>query len=125
MHGVPGVRLAALNLGVTSEEELEVATRFWSAVFGQGFEDWGGPGPQILLGEDPCYRFNFRVRGPAESQYGHAAAFGLCVQDVDEFHRRALAAGARERYAPVDAEGMPRHSLFEDPVGNRVVLWQG
>ena len=35
-----------------------------------------------------------------------------------------LVAGAREQYAPGDTAGMPWHSLFVDPVGNRVVLWQ-
>ncbi len=51
-------------------------------------------------------------------------AFGLSVPDVDAVHQRALAAGAKEHYPPVDGENQPRHSLFEDPVGNRCVLWQ-
>jgi DNA-binding transcriptional MerR regulator len=126
MQGVEGVRLVALNLGVTSLEELETATTFWSSLFGADFEDWGGGSLQMRLGTgDDFYLMNFRLRDPEEAQYGHRAAFGLLVDDLDDFHRRALAAGAREQVPPTDAAGMPRHSRFEDPAGNRVVLWQG
>lgn len=126
MQGVPGVRLVALNLGVTSPERLAVATRFWSAVFGADFEDWGQGSLQLRLGDgEDFYLLNFRVRGSEEPQFGHTSAFGLLVDDLDDFHRRAIAAGANEDHPPTDAEGMPRHSRIEDPVGNRVVLWQG
>lgn len=122
---VADVRLVALNLGARSAEELAVATKFWEALFGSEFEDWGQGSSQMRVGSgDEFFLFNLRVREPDEPQYGHGAAFGLGVRDVDEFHRRALEAGATEHFAPVDVEGMPRHSRFEDPIGNRVVLWQ-
>lgn len=37
---------------------------------------------------------------------------------------RAVAAGAKEHFPPVEEPGLPRHSRFADPSGNRVVLWQ-
>jgi hypothetical protein len=36
-----------------------------------------------------------------------------------------LGAGAVEHYPPTEGEDQPRHCLIEDPVGNRVVIWQG
>ncbi len=126
LRGVAGARLVALNLGVTSPDELGTATRFWSTVFGGDFEDWGQGSLQIRLGDgDDFYLFNFRIRGAEEPQYGHTSAFGLLVDDVDDFHLRALTAGAKEHFPPTDRQGMPRHSRFEDPIGNRIVLWQG
>lgn len=126
MQSVTGARLVALNLGVTSEVELDTATTFWASVFGAPFEDWGQGSRQMRIGPEEAFGFfNIRVRSAGEPHHGHRTAFGLLVDDVDAFHRRALAAGATEQVAPMDNEGMPRSSRFEDPVGNRVVLWQG
>lgn len=126
MRGVLGVRLVALNLGVTSEHELDVATVFWSLLLGAEFEDWGGGSLQVRLGQGEDFQLlNLRIRGSEEPHHGHRAAFGLLVDDLDDFHRRALAAGGRELLPPQDAEAMPRNSGFDDPVGNRIILWQG
>jgi len=46
------------------------------------------------------------------------STFGLPVEDLDAFHRRAIAAGGAETVAPRDAEGMPRCSAVRDPSGN-------
>jgi predicted enzyme related to lactoylglutathione lyase len=125
MQGVAGVRLVAVNLGVTSQDEPGVATRFWSSLFDAEFEDWGGGSLQVRLGGGHDFDlFNLRIRGAEDPHHGHRAAFGLLVDDVDDFHRRALAAGGKEHDPPQDAAGMPRHSRFEDPLGNRIVLWQ-
>jgi DNA-binding transcriptional MerR regulator len=120
-----GVRFAALNLGVKSQAELETAQAFWGSVFGAELEDWGLGSQQMRVGpDDQFFMFNIRVRSEDEPHYGHAAAFGLAVDDLDAFHRRALDAGAKEHYPPTDSDVMPRHSRFEDPVGNRVVVFQ-
>ncbi len=125
MQAVTGARVVALNLGVTSQAELDRARAFWGAVLGSPLEDWGQGSQQLRLGPDEAScLFNIRIRSAHEPHYGHRSAFGLAVDDVDDFHRRALAAGAVEQFAPTDGHGMPRHSRFEDPVGNRVVLWQ-
>jgi DNA-binding transcriptional MerR regulator len=52
------------------------------------------------------------------------ATFGLNVPDLDEAHRRSVAAGAAEKIAPHDSEGMPRSSLVQDPDGNMIWLYQ-
>lgn len=79
----------------------------------------------MVLGLGDAVSFlNIRVRSTSESHYGHRVAFGLGVVGLEDAHARALAAGAVEYYPPTDGENMPRHSLFADPVGNRVVLWE-
>lgn len=125
-QGGTDVRLATINLGVRSQQELEAACTFWSSVFGADFEDWSGYGSQQMrLGPDEdFFIFNIRVRSQDEPHYGHNAAFGLAVGDLHDFHRRALAAGAKEHFPPTESEHMPRHPRFEDPVGNRIVVFQ-
>jgi len=67
---------------------------------------------------------NIRQRGANEPHRDHISAFGFNVEDLEGTHRRAVAAGAQQHFAPMDEEGLPRHSRFEDPSGNRIVLWQ-
>jgi DNA-binding transcriptional MerR regulator len=122
------VRLVAANIGVQSKEELDTAARFWEAVFGTTLEDWTGHGlsRQARVGRDArAFFFNLRVREEGEPHFGHRAAFGIAVADLDAFRGRALEAGAFEHYPPVESEEQPRHCLIQDPVGNRVVIWQG
>ena len=52
-------------------------------------------------------------------------AINVGVRDTQEANRRTLAAGAQQHFPPLDQEGLPRHLRFEDPSGNRIVLWQG
>jgi DNA-binding transcriptional MerR regulator len=122
------VRLVAVNIGVSSAEELAAAAAFWEAVLDVTLEDWGGGGVsrQARVGrEDHAFFFNLRVRSADEPHHGHRAAFGLAVADLDAALSRAMEAGAVQHYPPTASEEQPRHSLIEDPVGNRVVLWQG
>jgi DNA-binding transcriptional MerR regulator len=122
------VRLVAVNIGVRSMEELEQAARFWAAVLETELEDWGGQGVsrQARVGREAhAFFFNLRVRAEDEPQFGHRAAFGIAVGDLDAARERALQAGAHEHYGPTRSEEQPRHCLLEDPVGNRVVFWQG
>jgi predicted enzyme related to lactoylglutathione lyase len=124
MNGVKGCRIVAVNLGAT---DLEAEVAFWEAVFEARFEPSSDPGGwRIVLGEAAEFSLlNLRRRQPDEPHFGHLTAFGLLVEDVDALHARALAAGATEDYAPTESPGLPRHSGFVDPSGNRVVLWQG
>ena len=123
MEGVKGCRIVAVNLGAT---DLDEAVSFWENVLQAQFEpssDQGGR--RIILGVgDGFSLMNIRVRGDDEPHRGHVTAFGLLVDDLDGVHDRAVSAGAKERYSPKDSPGMPRSSQFEDPSGNRVVLWQ-
>lgn len=125
MTSAADFRLATINIGVDSEAALVIACAFWGEVLGTQLEDWGGASRQVVLGHGDAVGFlNIRVRSTDEPHYGHRSAFGLGVVGLDEAHQRALAAGATEHYPPTDAEKMPRHSRFADPVGNHVVLWE-
>jgi predicted enzyme related to lactoylglutathione lyase len=52
------------------------------------------------------------------------SSFGFLVDDLEAFHRRGLAAGAREVAAPQHMPGMPRSSCLQDPSGNTLNLYQ-
>jgi DNA-binding transcriptional MerR regulator len=51
--------------------------------------------------------------------------FAFLVDNVDEVHARAIAAGATEDRAPYNAEGMPHSSGLRDPYGNGIGLAEG
>jgi len=125
MRSTSDFRLATLNIGVDSDEELDVVSAFWSHIFGTALEDWGNGGRQVVLGTGNAIGFfNLRVRSTVEPHFGHRAAFGLAVVGLADTHARAVDAGALELYPPTDGVNMPRHSLISDPVGNQAVLWE-
>jgi predicted enzyme related to lactoylglutathione lyase len=116
----------AINVGVRN---LEEAITFYEAVFEVTFETAESDGrpvhARLRFGDgDSFFLFNMRERGTGERHREHITAMGFLVDDLEETHRRAVAAGAREHVPPMDEEGVPRHSRFEDPSGNRIVLWQ-
>ncbi len=126
MQSVTGFRPVALNVGV---RDIEKAIEFYEAVFEAKLEVGKADGRPVharwQFGEgDSFFLFNMRTRGQDEPHCDHTTAFGFNVEDLDATHRRAVAAGAREHFPPTDEEGLPRHSRFQDPSGNRVVLWQ-
>ncbi len=126
MESVKGFRPVAINIGVS---DIAEAVEFYEAVFEAKLEvDQSDGRPRHARwqfgADDSFFLFNIRERGPDEPHRGHVSAFGLVVDDLDATHRRAVAAGARQHFAPMDQPGLPRHSRFEDPSGNRIVLWQ-
>ena len=126
MDSVTGFRPVAINVGVRSIEE---AIEFYEAVFGAKFEVGQSDGRPVharwQFGEgDSFFLFNIRERGTDEPHREHISAFGFVVEDLGATHRRAVAAGARQHFPPMAQEGLPRHSRFEDPSGNRIILWQ-
>jgi predicted enzyme related to lactoylglutathione lyase len=121
------VRLVSVNIGVRSKEELDTAAAFWEAVLETTLEDWNGQGQsrQARVGRDAhAFFFNLRIRKETEPHFGHRAAFGIAVTDLDGVLARAMDAGAVEHYPPTEDEEQPRHALIHDPVGNRAVIWQ-
>jgi predicted enzyme related to lactoylglutathione lyase len=123
---VKGFRPVAINVGVRN---LGEAIAFYEATFGATFdvsEVNGRPvHARLQFGEgDSFFLFNLRVRGADEPHRDHISAFGFVVDDLEGTHRRAIEAGASQHFGPMDEEGLPRHSRFEDPSGNRIVLWQ-
>jgi predicted enzyme related to lactoylglutathione lyase len=127
MEPVREFRPVAINVGV---RDLEEAIDFYEGVFGAKLEVGMSGGRPVRarwrFGEGGSFfLFNLRERGTDEPHREHISAFGFSVQDVDATHARAVAAGARPHFAPIDdEEGLPRHSRLEDPSGNRIVLWQ-
>ncbi|MDP8909446.1 MAG: VOC family protein [Chloroflexota bacterium] len=126
MKSVKGFRPVAINVGVRNIEE---AIEFYEGAFGAKLdirESDGRPAHarwQFGAG-DSFFFFNMRERAADDPHREHISAFGFNVADLEETHRRAIAAGAKEHFAPMDAPGLPRHSRLEDPSGNRIVLWQ-
>ena len=125
MEPVEGFRPVAINIGV---RDMQEAIKFYEASFGAKLETTESGGRPVharwQFGPGDSF-FNTRERGPEESHREHGSAFGFVVDDLEPPHARALAAGAKEHFAPMGHEGLPRHSRFEDPSGNRIVLWQG
>jgi predicted enzyme related to lactoylglutathione lyase len=126
MEPVSGFRPVAINVGV---RDLAEAVAFYEATFGVPFEvrdvDGRPVHARLQFGEgESFFLFNLRERGAHEPHRDHVSAFGFVVDDLEATHRRAVAAGARQHFGPVDEPGLPRHCRFEDPSGNRVVLWQ-
>lgn len=127
MEAVKAFRPVAINVGV---RDIEEAIEFYEGVFEAKLEVDESDGRPVharwQFGEgDSFFLFNIRERAADESHREHASAFGFVVDDLDATHARAVALGADQHFAPVEQEGLPRHSRFEDPSGNRIVAWQG
>ena len=123
MKAVTGFRPVAINVGV---RDLEEAIRFYEAVFQSPMEvSASRDHARWAFGEgESFFLFNLRRRDPHDPHRDHASAFGFAVGDLDAAHARAVAAGGVEHFPPMEEAGMPRHSRFADPSGNRVVLWE-
>ena len=126
MESVKGCRPVALNIGVRN---LEQAIEFYEGAFGAKLDVSEADGRPTHAGwqfgeGDSFFLFNLRQRAPDDPHRDHISAFGFNVNDLEATHRRAIAAGAKEHFAPMDEPGLPRHSRLEDPSGNRIVLWQ-
>ncbi len=126
MEPVRKLRPVAINVGV---RDLGEAIAFYEAVFDVKFEVATADGrpvhARLRFGEDDTFfLFNLRERGAHEPHRDHTSAFGFAVDDLDATHQRALSAGAKQHFGPVEEQGLPRHSRFEDPSGNRIVLWR-
>jgi predicted enzyme related to lactoylglutathione lyase len=126
VESVKGFRPVAINVGVRSIDE---AIEFYEAVFGAKLEVGKSDGrpahARWQFGEgDSLFLFNIRERESDEPHLDHISAFGFVVEDLEATHRRAVAAGAHQHFPPMDHATLPRHSRFEDPSGNRIVLWQ-
>jgi DNA-binding transcriptional MerR regulator len=123
-----GVIMSNLTVSRIVQVTINVSDRaaaiafYWDA-FGAEFHDEIS---SFQFGTWPNDHF-FLLTVAGENHDGPAGAsrFGLTVDDVDEAHRRALAAGAVEQSAPYDSSFKPRTSTVIDPSGNRIDLYQG
>ena len=95
------------------------AREFYSSVLGWTVKDMpmqtGGNYPVISVGETSIGGFNPRPGSGGWMVY-------ITVDDVDARHKAALAAGATDLFAPMDAPGVGRMGGIVDPQGGQVTF---
>jgi len=103
--------------------DIPKARRFYEGLFGWHTE-------AMPMGEQ---RYHLLMNG-SEGIGGFRTAAGgapshwfsyLSVTDVDAVHAKALAAGAREQFKPMDMGAVGRASGLLDPTGAAFALWKG
>jgi predicted enzyme related to lactoylglutathione lyase len=103
--------------------DVPAARRFYEALLGWHVEAMP-VGDQtysmILCGADGIGGFRTSEPGQRAGWISY-----LSVTDVDAVHARALAAGARETFAPTDFGPIGRASGILDPTGASLCLWKG
>lgn len=117
-------RICQVTINVT---DLATAIAFYQAAFGATFNEdissfqfgtWPSDDLFLLTVAHPPNHHG-QQQGPTGT-----SRFGLLMSDVDEAHRRALAAGATEHFPPADEPWKPRSSCVIDPSGNWIDLTQ-
>jgi len=124
----PGCRPFQLKLAV---DDLVASADFYREAFGLTYEvarrTRDHDSRAFVFGE--CGRDSFfllwLLDEPDRRDRPGTSNFSLLVDVVDAVHAAALAAGATEVVAPLDAEGMPRSSAVKDPSGNWIGMAQG
>jgi predicted enzyme related to lactoylglutathione lyase len=117
-------RISQVTINAT---DLEKAVEFYQAAFGATYNE---EITSLQFGTWPAGNFCLLTIAHEPNDHGQhkgpgrTARFGLLVGDIDDVHRRALDAGAREYYAPVDKPWKPRSSCVIDPSGNWIDLYQ-
>jgi DNA-binding transcriptional MerR regulator len=117
-------------VGVTiNVADLSQAIAFYEAAFDA---TWNEDISSFVFGSWPSDEFFLLTVAHGPDTTGHGAhqgptgttRFGLLVADVDAAHRKALDAGAAERFPPYDKPWKPRTSHVTDPSGNWIDLTQ-
>jgi DNA-binding transcriptional MerR regulator len=119
-------RIVGLTINVT---DLSQAIAFYEAAFDA---TWNEDISSFVFGTWPSDEFFLLSVTHDLDTIGHGehhgptgtTRFGLLVADVDAAHRKALDAGATERFAPYDKPWKPRTSHVTDPSGNWIDLTQ-
>lgn len=127
MPDVKTPRIVGVTINV---HDLDQAIAFYQDAFDAS---WNADISSFVFGTWPGDEFFLLTvaHGQDANEHGEhqgpagTSRFGLLVADVDEAHRRAVAAGAAERSAPYDAPWKPRTSHVTDPSGNWIDLFQG
>lgn len=103
--------------------DVAAARRFYEPLFGWHVEAMP-VGDQsysmILCGSEGIGGFRTTAPGQSPGWISY-----LSVSDVDALHAKALAAGARETFAPTDFGPIGRASGIVDPTGAALSLWKG
>jgi len=119
-------RIVGVTINVT---DLTQAITFYRAAFDA---TWNEDISSFVFGTWPSDDFFLLqvAHGPDTRGHGEhhgptgTTRFGLLVADLDAAHRRALDAGATERFPPYEKPWKPRSSHVIDPSGNWIDLTQ-
>jgi uncharacterized protein len=100
-------------------DNVERARKFYEAVFGWTFEDWGPPGFYIIHGAGLSGALQGR-REPLAGTHPRSFEITVAVDDVDEIARKVVAAGGTitMQKSHIDTVGTLIH--FTDSEGNEV-----
>lgn len=93
--------------------------KFYEAVFGWTFEDWGPPGFYLIRGAGLAGSLHKRQE-PLTGTGLRAFEITIGVDDVDEVARRVTAAGGTVTMAKMRIETVGELIYFNDTEGNRV-----
>jgi DNA-binding transcriptional MerR regulator len=119
-------RIVGVTINVT---DLSQAIAFYQAAFDAA---WNEDISSFIFGTWPSDDFFLLQVAHGPDAIGHGehhgptgpTRFGLLVADLDTAHRKALDAGATERFPPYDKPWKPRSSHVIDPSGNWIDLTQ-
>jgi len=105
-------------------DDLARAVDFYRSVFGGEFKEFSSSFEFGTWKTGSFFRLAIEPRDPHGDHPGRNTCFSFLVDDVDEIHTRAIAAGATEVSPPKDYDWKPRTSIVDDPSGNRIALHQ-
>jgi len=105
-------------------DDLARAVEFYGEVFGGEFKEFSSSFEFGAWKTDSFFRLALEPQDPGSDHPGRNTCFSFLVDDVDEVHARAIAAGASEVSAPQNYDWKPRTSIVDDLSGNRIALHQ-
>ena len=100
-------------------DDLERARRFYEAVFGWTFEDWGPPDFFLIRGAGSAGSLQKRQE-PLTGSGFRAFECTIGVDDVDEIAKRVERAGGKVTMRKMRIETVGDLIYFDDTEGNRV-----
>lgn len=105
-------------------DDVERARRFYEAVFGWRFEEWGPPGfYNITTGDDDRPGIHGALHGRDEPLTGHGTRGFTCtvaVEDLAAIREKVIANGGTITYDEVEIPTVGTLTQFVDTEGNEV-----
>ena len=99
--------------------DMPRATRFYEAVFGWTFEDWGPPDFYLIRGAGVPGAIQARHE-PVVSTHPRSFEITIGVDDIDDIIKRVTAAGGAIVMQKTHLDGVGTLIHFTDTEGNRV-----
>lgn len=108
-----------LRFFAITADDVERARKFYEAVFGWSFEDWGPPGFYLIHGAGVPGALQKRSEALTGTGF-RAFECTIGVDSVDEIAKKVVAAGGRITMQKARIETVGTLIYFEDTEGNRV-----